>query len=77
LPCSEVDRSTREDQLSHLGREPRRIDQGHPAALAQANEIDAAADLVNQNVEIGEVGIDREEAHLGIGGAPVGYEHAV
>jgi hypothetical protein len=70
-----IDRRAGEHQLAHLGREARRVDQRHPAALAQADQIGHAADLVDDDVELGEIIVDAEKTHFGGRRAPIGHEY--
>jgi len=75
IACGDIDRRSCEDQLSDFDRKARCVDQGHPAALAQAKKIHATAQLIHQYVEIGEVIIDRQKAHVGTCRAPVRKEN--
>jgi hypothetical protein len=60
----------------NLVREARGIDQRQPAALAQADEVNLATEVVDQDVEIGKIAVDREEPHVWSGRAPVSDEQA-
>jgi hypothetical protein len=70
----DVDGGTGHHQLADLGRKPRGVDQGHDSALAQPHQIDRRADLVDRDVELGQVVVDGEQAHVARGRAPVGDE---
>ena len=74
LACGNIDRRTGEDELAHLPREPRGIDQGQPAALAEPDEISQTADFIDQDIEVGKVVINTEKSHIGAGRAPIGHE---
>ena len=52
---SKIDRCAREHQLGDLVGKTRRVDQRHPSALTQAEEVDAAAQLIHHNVEVGKI----------------------
>src|SRR5712672_776601 len=67
----EIDRGAGQHQLADLGGKARRIHQRHPAALTQADEIYRAAERVRQYVEIGEIVVDRQEAHVRTCRAPI------
>ncbi len=71
LPGGDIDRRARQYQAPHLAGKPRRKRQRHPAALAQADEIDRRPELVHGDVEIGEIIVDGQEPHLRPGRAPV------
>ena len=55
---ADVDRRAGEHQPAHLAGKARRIDERHPAALAEADEVDRWPQLVDHHVEIGEVVVD-------------------
>ena len=59
LAGGEIDRGACERQPFDLARKARRVDQRHPAALAETEEIHPAAEVVHQYVEIGEIVVDR------------------
>jgi hypothetical protein len=59
LAGGEIGRGACERQPRDLTGKARRVDQCHPAALAQAEEIDPASELIHQHVEIGEIIVDR------------------
>ena len=73
-PGGDIDRRAGQHQLAHFGGKARGIKQRQPAALAQPDEIDAAAEPVDRDVELGEVVVDAQVAHLRRGRAPVGDE---
>ena len=76
LPAAISIGAPREDQLSDFARKTRCVYKGHPAALAQAKEIHPTAQLIHHYVEIGEVIIDQQKAHVRTGRAPVRDENA-
>jgi hypothetical protein len=53
----DIDRRAGEDEFSHLAGKPSRIDERHPAALAEPDEIDRAVELVHRDVEIGQIAL--------------------
>jgi hypothetical protein len=59
LARGEIDRGACERQLCDFAGKARRVDQCHPAALAQAEEVYPAPELIDQHVEIGEIIVDR------------------
>ena len=59
LAGGEIDRGACERQPCDFVRKTRRVDQRHPAALAQAEEIYPAPELIDQYIEIGEIIVDR------------------
>jgi hypothetical protein len=71
-----IDRRGDQHQLAHLGGKARGIDQRHPAALAEPDQVDRRTQLVDRDIEIGEVAVDGKQPHVGGRGAPVGDEQA-
>ena len=59
LAGGKIDRGACERQPCDFAGKTRRLDQRHPAALAQAEEIYPAPELIHQHVEIGEIIVDR------------------
>ena len=59
LAGGKIDRGACERQPFDLARKARRVNQRHPAALAETEEIHPAAELIHQYVEIGEIIVDR------------------
>src|SRR6516162_11894722 len=53
------------DELLDLAREARSISRREPAALTNTYERYAAAEVVDGDVEIAEIGVDAVVAHLG------------
>ena len=58
LPGGNIDWRTSQHQFAHLGGKTRGIEQRQPAALAKPDQIDGAAELVDQHVEVGEIVVD-------------------
>ena len=71
---SYVDRRACKHRLPDLCWKARRINERHPAALTQADEIDFAADLIHRHVKGAEIIVDPEKAHVAGRRAPVGNE---
>ena len=59
-----IDRGPCQDQFSDLGGKARGIGQRHPAALTQANEVHCTAEFVHQHVKVGDIVVDRQQAHV-------------
>ena len=74
LPRSDIDRRTGHHQLAHLGRKSCGIDQRQPASLAEPDEIDQPAEMIDEDVELGEIVVNAEKSHIGARRAPVGHE---
>src|SRR5207244_10491092 len=72
LGSRDIDRRASEDEFSYLAGKPSRIDERHPAALAEPDEIDGAVELVHRDIEIGQIAVDWQEAHFGRRRAPIG-----
>ena len=51
LPGGDIDRRAGQHQFAHLGGKPRGIEQRQPAALTEPDQIDQAAEPVDQHVE--------------------------
>jgi len=69
-----VDGGAGEHEPAHFLGKSRRIDQSQPAALAQTDKVDGRADLIDGNIQVGEVAVDREIPHGRRCRAPVGDE---
>src|SRR6516225_4254443 len=67
-----VDWSRSEHQFTNLARKPSSIDERHPAALAQTDQIDRRANLIDEHIEVGQIIVDPEKSHVGRGRVPVG-----
>jgi hypothetical protein len=70
-----INRSARQHDRLHLVREPRRRHRGHPAALAKADQIDAPAEIVDRDDQLGQVVVDLQTPHVGGRRFPVGQQH--
>src|SRR5271166_5377820 len=51
LSRRDIDRGAREHQLADLCRKARRINERHPPALAQSDQVDCATEFVNKHVK--------------------------
>jgi len=60
LACVRVDRCARKDEAGDLVREAARIHRRPPPALAQADEVSAATEIVDSHTNLGQVLIDVE-----------------
>src|SRR6516225_4520841 len=67
-----VDWSCSEHQFTNLARKPCGIDERHPSALTQADQIDRRANLIDEHIEVGQVIVDPEKSHVVRGRVPVG-----
>ena len=70
----DIDRRAGQHQLADLGRKPRCVGKRHPAALAKTNQINRGADMIDEDVEVGEIIINAAETHLRRRRTPVGRE---
>ena len=70
----DVDGRGRENEPSHLVGKSRGVDHRHDAALAEPDQVDRTTDLVNRDVEVGEIVVDGQQAHIYGGGSPIGDE---
>ena len=73
----DVDRRADQHQPPHLLREARGIEQRHPAALAETDQVERRPDLVDRDIEIGQIVVDGEIPHLRRSRAPVGEKDAI
>ena len=72
----DVDRRAGEHQLADLCRKSRCVHERHPASLAKANQINRGADMIDHDVEVGEIIVNAAETHLRGRGTPVGREQS-
>ena len=72
-----VDRRAGKHKASHLVGKAAREHGAHPAALAKADQVDSAAEIVDHDIDLGQVLVDVEIAHGIGGGLPVVTEHTL
>ncbi len=69
----QIDRRADQYEFGDLARKSTGVNCGEPAALAQAHEGGAPAEIVNSHVEIAQIGVDIVVAHFGGGRLPIGH----
>ncbi|MPL74161.1 hypothetical protein SDC9_19971 [bioreactor metagenome] len=75
VPGVGVDRRAGKHQRGDLLGEARREHRAHPAALAQADEDHPAPKVIDHDIELSQILVDVEIAHLLGGGLPVRHQH--
>ena len=66
-----INRRAREHEPFDLAWKTRRVNQRETAADAETDDIHGAAEIVDRDVEFGQVCVEREARHVGRGAEPV------